>query len=55
MAKRLTEVWTIMLPGLRPTPDPAARIATAQALRERTRMTAAATAPTTMMRIVEST
>ena len=55
MAKRLTEVWTIMLPGLRPTPDPAARIATAQALRERTRMTAVATAPTTMMRIVEPT
>jgi AcrR family transcriptional regulator len=55
MAKRLTEVWTILLPGLRPTPDPAARIATAQALRERTRMTAAATAPTTMMRIVEAT
>ncbi len=55
MAKRLTEVWTIMLPGLRPTPDPAARIATGQALRERTRMTAAATAPTTMMRVIEPT
>jgi AcrR family transcriptional regulator len=55
LVKRLAEVWTVLLPGLRPTPDPAARIATAQALRERTRMTAAATAPTTMMRIVEPT
>jgi AcrR family transcriptional regulator len=52
MTKRLTEVWTVVLPGLRPTPDPAARIATGQALRERARAAAAATAPTTMHRTV---
>ena len=55
LARRLTEVWTVILPGLRPTPDPAARIATGQALRDRARMTAAATAPTTMMRTLEPT
>ncbi len=55
LAKRLTEVWTIILPGLRPTPDPAARIATGQALRERARMAAVATAPTTMMRTIGPT
>jgi AcrR family transcriptional regulator len=53
MVKRLTELWTVLLPGLRPTPDPAARIATGQALRERARATAAATAPTTMMRTLD--
>jgi AcrR family transcriptional regulator len=52
LTKRLTEVWTVILPGLRPTPDPAARIATGQALRERARMAAAASAPTTMMRTI---
>jgi AcrR family transcriptional regulator len=35
MGRRLTEVWTVMLPGLRPTPDPGARIAAAEALRRR--------------------
>ncbi len=53
LATRLTEVWTVMLPGLRPTPDPAARIATAHALRDKARMAAAATAPTTMMRTLD--
>jgi AcrR family transcriptional regulator len=51
--KRLAEVWTVILPGLRPTPDPAARIATGQALRERARANAAAIAPTTMLRILD--
>lgn len=37
MGRRLTEMWTVMLPGLRPTPDPAVRIAAAQALRDRVR------------------
>jgi AcrR family transcriptional regulator len=37
MGRRLTEMWTVMLPGLRPTPDPSVRIAAAQALRERVR------------------
>jgi len=37
MMRRLTEMWTVMLPGLRPTPDPSVRIAAAQALRERVR------------------
>jgi AcrR family transcriptional regulator len=53
MAKRLVEAWTVILPGLRPTPDPAARIAAGQALRERARMAAAASAPTTMVRILD--
>jgi len=53
MTKRLSEVWTVMLPGLRPTPDPAARIATAMALRERARAARVAAAPTTMWRVVE--
>jgi AcrR family transcriptional regulator len=53
IGKRLAEVWTVMLPGLRPTPDPAARIATGQALRERARANAAAIAPTTMLRILD--
>jgi len=53
MSKRLTEVWTVILPGLRPTPDLAARIATGQLLRERARAQAAATAPTTMWRTLE--
>lgn len=35
MARSLTEMWTVVLPGLRPTPDPAGRIAAAQALRAR--------------------
>jgi AcrR family transcriptional regulator len=35
IARRLTEMWTVILPGLRPTPDPAARIAAAEALRRR--------------------
>ena len=52
IGKRLTEAWTVILPGLRPTPDPAARIATGQALRERARATAAASAPTTMLRVI---
>ena len=46
LAKRLAEVWTVILPGLRPTPDPAARIATGQALRERARAAAATMAST---------
>jgi AcrR family transcriptional regulator len=50
VSKRLVEVWTVILPGLRPTPDLAARIATGQALRERARAQAAATAPTTLYR-----
>lgn len=54
MTKRLAEAWTVILPGLRPTPDPAARIATGQALRERARSAAANTAPTTMVRILET-
>ncbi len=41
LARRLAEVWTIILPGLRPTPDPAARIAAGQALRDRARAAAA--------------
>jgi AcrR family transcriptional regulator len=53
MTKRLAEVWTVMLPGLRPTPDPAARIATAMALRERARAAQVAAAPTTMWRVIE--
>jgi AcrR family transcriptional regulator len=53
MSKRLTEMWTVLLPGLRPTPDPAARIATGLALRERARAAAAATAPTTMLRAID--
>ena len=53
MTKRLSEVWTVMLPGLRPTPDPAARIATAMALRERARAAQVAAAPTTMWRVIE--
>ena len=53
MSKRLAEVWTVILPGLRPTPDLAARIATGQSLRERARAQAAATAPTTMWRTLE--
>jgi AcrR family transcriptional regulator len=53
LAKRLAEVWTVILPGLRPTPDPAARIATGQALRDRTRTAAVNTAPTTMVRMVD--
>lgn len=55
MTKRLAEVWTVLLPGLRPTPDPAARIATAMALRERARAAQAAAAPTTMWRVIEPT
>jgi hypothetical protein len=43
-----------MLPGLRPTPDPAARIATGQALRDRARAAAVNSAPTTMVRILET-
>jgi AcrR family transcriptional regulator len=53
LTKRLSEVWTVILPGLRPTPDPAARIATGQALRDRARAAAAATAPTTMVRALD--
>jgi hypothetical protein len=53
MSKRLSEVWTVILPGLRPTPDLAARIATGQMLRERARAQAAATAPTTMWRTLD--
>ncbi|HEX6870790.1 MAG TPA: TetR/AcrR family transcriptional regulator [Micromonosporaceae bacterium] len=52
MTKRLAEVWTVVLPGLRPTPDPGARIAAGQVLRERARAAAAAAAPTTMYRQV---
>jgi AcrR family transcriptional regulator len=37
VSRRLTEMWTVLLPGLRPTPDPAVRIAAAQVLRERVR------------------
>lgn len=32
---RVTEMWTVMLPGLRPTPDPATRISAALALRQK--------------------
>jgi AcrR family transcriptional regulator len=53
MAKRLAELWTVLLPGLRPTPDPAARIATGQALRDRARMAAVNSAPTTMVRTID--
>jgi AcrR family transcriptional regulator len=53
LTKRLVEVWTVILPGLRPTPDLAARIATGQTLRERARAQAAATAPTTMWRTLD--
>jgi AcrR family transcriptional regulator len=53
LSKRLTEVWTVILPGLRPTPDPAARIATGQALRDRTRTAAVNSAPTTMVRALD--
>jgi AcrR family transcriptional regulator len=52
VTKRLVEVWTVILPGLRPTPDLAARIATAQGLRGRARAQAAAHAPTTLYRAV---
>jgi AcrR family transcriptional regulator len=52
VTKRLVEVWTVILPGLRPTPDLAARIATAQGLRDRARVQAAATAPTTLYRAI---
>jgi AcrR family transcriptional regulator len=55
LSKRLSEVWTVILPGLRPTPDLAARIATGQMLRERARAQAAATAPTTMWRTIDPT
>lgn len=34
---RVGEMWTVVLPGLRPTPDPSARIAAAQVLREKAR------------------
>jgi AcrR family transcriptional regulator len=53
VSKRLVEVWTVILPGLRPTPDLAARIATGQGLRERARAQAAAHAPTTMYRAID--
>jgi AcrR family transcriptional regulator len=53
MARRMSEAWSVILPGLRPTPDPAARIATGQALRDRARATAAAQAPTTMLRVLD--
>ncbi len=53
MTKRLAEAWTVILPGLRPTPDPAARIATGQALRERARTAAVNAAPTTMVRALD--
>jgi hypothetical protein len=53
VTKRLVEVWTVILPGLRPTPDLAARIATGQGLRERARAQAAAHAPTTMYRAID--
>jgi AcrR family transcriptional regulator len=53
LSKRLAEVWTVILPGLRPTPDPAARIATGQALRDRTRAAAVNSAPTTMVRALD--
>ena len=53
ISKRLVEVWTVILPGLRPTPDLAARIATGQSLRERARAQAVATAPTTLSRAVD--
>ena len=53
VAKRLVEVWTVILPGLRPTPDLSARIATGQALRERARAHTVATAPTTVWRAVD--
>lgn len=52
MTKRLIDIWTVILPGLRPTPDPAARIAAAHVLRERARAAAAASAPTTVYRTV---
>jgi AcrR family transcriptional regulator len=54
MAKRLAEVWTIVLPGLRPTPDPAARIAAGQLLRDRARAVVAASAATTMMPVLQA-
>jgi len=53
VSKRLVDVWTVVLPGLRPTPDIAARIATGQSLRERARAQAVATAPTTLWRAVD--
>lgn len=53
LSKRLAELWTVLLPGLRPTPDPAARIATGQALRDRARMAAVNSAPTTMVRTID--
>ena len=53
LTKRLAELWTVLLPGLRPTPDPAARIATGQALRDRARVAAVNSAPTTMVRTVD--
>jgi len=53
LPRRLTEIWTVILPGLRPTPDPAARIASGQALRDRARATAAAmTSMTTLLPVV---
>lgn len=52
ITKRLVEVWTVVLPGLRPTPDLGARIATGQSLRDRARAQAAATAPTTLWHAV---
>jgi AcrR family transcriptional regulator len=52
MFRRLAEVWTVVLPGLRPTPDPGARIAAGQLLREKARVAAAATAATTLMPVI---
>ena len=52
ITKRLVEVWTVVLPGLRPTPDITARIETAQSLRDRARASAAAHAPTTLWHAV---
>ncbi len=53
MSRRLAEAWTVLLPGLRPTPDPNARIAAAQLVRQRARATAAATAETTSLPVVQ--
>ena len=53
LPRRLAEIWTVMLPGLRPTPDPSARIAAGQALRDRARAAAAAmTSMTTLLPVV---
>jgi AcrR family transcriptional regulator len=53
LARRLTEIWTVILPGLRPTPDPAGRIASGQALRERARAAAATmTSLTTLLPVL---